>query len=102
MLRFRTAAPASQRQRRITWRRVNELRRLRAFLYCAQGVGGGGRAVTLTCNSELIGAGDLDGWVEARGEVLRETGSLIFVRGLITQRHRTLLAFSGALKKIRA
>jgi len=60
----------------------------------------GVRAVTLTCNSEFLSAGDLNGYVEADGEVLRETRSLIFVRGLITQRARPLLAFSGTLKKI--
>jgi acyl-coenzyme A thioesterase 13 len=60
----------------------------------------GVKAVTLTCNSEFIGAGNLDGNVEARGEVLRETRSLIFVRGLVTQGSRPLLAFSGTLKKI--
>jgi uncharacterized protein (TIGR00369 family) len=58
------------------------------------------KAVTLTCNSEFIGAGGLDGNVEAEGEVLRETRSLVFVRGLITQASRPLLAFSGTLKKI--
>jgi hypothetical protein len=40
--------------------------------------------------------------VEAEGEVLRETRSLIFVRGLISQVSRPLLAFSGTLKKISA
>lgn len=60
----------------------------------------GVRAVTLTCNSEFIGAGDLTAIVEAQGEVLRATRSLIFVRGLITQSSRPLLAFSGTLKKI--
>lgn len=57
-------------------------------------------AVTLTCNSEFIGAGDLSAIVEAEGEVLRTTRSLIFVRGLVTQSLRPLLAFSGTLKKI--
>jgi len=60
------------------------------------------KAVTLTCNSEFIGAGSGDTQVEAEGEVLRETRSLIFVRGLITQASRPLLAFSGTLKKIGA
>ena len=58
------------------------------------------RAVTLTCNSEFLSAGNLDGMVTAEGDVLRETRSLIFVRGLITQASRPLLAFSGTLKKI--
>ena len=61
---------------------------------------GGVKAVTLTCNSEFISAGDLGGLIEAEGEVLRDGKSLIFIRGLVTQRARPVLAFSGALKKI--
>jgi len=60
------------------------------------------RAVTLTCNSEFLKAGTLEGVVEAQGEVLRATRTLIFVRGLITQLSQPLLAFSGTLKKIDA
>ena len=60
----------------------------------------GAKAVTLTCNSEFLRAGTLQDIVEADGEVLRETRTLIFVRGLITQLSHPLLAFSGTLKKI--
>lgn len=60
----------------------------------------GTKAVTLTCNCEFLSAGGLDGMVEAQGEVLRETRSLVFVRGIVTQAGRPLLAFSGTLKKI--
>jgi acyl-coenzyme A thioesterase 13 len=60
----------------------------------------GQHAVTLTCNSEFLSAGNLDGIVYAEGEVLRETRSLIFVRGVVSQQDRPLLAFSGTLKKI--
>lgn len=60
----------------------------------------GSRAVTLTCNHEFLSAGDLNGMIEARGEVLRNARSVIFVRGLVTQVSRPLLAFSGTLKKI--
>jgi len=58
------------------------------------------KAVTLTCNCEFLAAGTLDGTVESSGDVLRQTRSLIFVRGLVTQLGRPLLAFSGTLKKI--
>ncbi|MEZ5970899.1 MAG: PaaI family thioesterase [Hyphomonadaceae bacterium] len=58
------------------------------------------RAVTMTFNSEFIGAGNLDCWVEARGEVVRDTRSVIFIRGIVTQAERPLLSFSGTLKKI--
>jgi acyl-coenzyme A thioesterase 13 len=60
----------------------------------------GDKAVTLTCNSEFLKAGGLEGVVEVEGEVLRATRTLIFVRGLITQSSHPLLAFSGTLKKI--
>ena len=56
------------------------------------------RAVTLTLNSEFIAPGPLGAFIEAGGEVLRATRSLIFVRGLVTSRGETLLAFSGTLK----
>jgi len=60
----------------------------------------GAHAVTLTFSSEFIGAGDRSARVEARGEVLRDTRSVTFVRGIVTQAERPLLSFSGTLKKI--
>jgi uncharacterized protein (TIGR00369 family) len=60
----------------------------------------GSKAVTLTCNCEFLSAGGLEGLVEAEGEILRETRSLVFVRGVVTQASRPVLAFSGTLKKI--
>lgn len=60
----------------------------------------GQRTVTLTCNSEFISAGNLDGWIEGEGRVLRQTRSLVFVQGLLQQRARPLLSFSGVLKKL--
>jgi acyl-coenzyme A thioesterase PaaI-like protein len=52
----------------------------------------------LTFNSEFVAAGDLDGWVEGEGRVIRRTRSVIFVQGLLSQRARPLLAFSGTIK----
>lgn len=60
----------------------------------------GAYAVTVTCNCEFLSAGQVDLVVEARGEVLRDTRSLLFARGTMTQAGRPLLAFSGTLKKI--
>ncbi len=60
------------------------------------------KAVTLTFNCEFLSAGGPGPRIEARGEVLRQTGSLLFVRGIVTQAKRPLLAFSGTLKKIKA
>lgn len=62
---------------------------------------GGVQTVTLTLNAEFVGAGDLSALLYARGEVVRETGGLVFARGLITQSERTLLSFSGTLRKLR-
>jgi acyl-coenzyme A thioesterase 13 len=62
----------------------------------------GAKAVTLTCNSEFLSAAGLEGVIEAEGEVLRATRSLVFARGLVTQASRPVLAFSGTLKKIAA
>ena len=60
----------------------------------------GAHAVTLTFSSEFVGAGKAGELVEARGEVLRDTRSVTFVRGIVTQAARPLLSFSGTLKKI--
>jgi acyl-coenzyme A thioesterase PaaI-like protein len=59
------------------------------------------QTVTLTLNAEFVGAGDLSALLYARGEVVRETGGLVFARGLITQSERPLLSFSGTLRKLR-
>jgi uncharacterized protein (TIGR00369 family) len=61
---------------------------------------GGAKAVTLTFHAEFLAPGGLDGLIEARGEVLRETRTIVFVRGLVTQVSRPLLSFSGTLKKM--
>ncbi len=60
----------------------------------------GAHAVTMTFSSEFIGGGALNERVEAHGEVLRDTRSVTFVRGIVTQTARPLLSFSGTLKKI--
>ena len=39
--------------------------------------------------------------MEARGEVLRAGGSLIFVRGVITAEGKPCLNFSGTIKRLR-
>lgn len=70
------------------------------FSIAHNALAGSVHAVTLTCNCEFLSAGTLDGWIESEGEVIRNGRSVIFVRGIVTQRARPVLAFSGALKKI--
>lgn len=58
-------------------------------------------SVTLTMNCEFISAAGVGEFIEATGEIVRETGSLVFARGTIFSGDRTILTFSGVLKKIR-
>ncbi|MDF2231388.1 PaaI family thioesterase [Albimonas sp. CAU 1670] len=58
-------------------------------------------AVTATFNSEFLGAANEGDVVEARGEVTRAGGSLVFVRGILTANGKPCMAFSAALKKIK-
>lgn len=71
------------------------------FAIADESLKNGQMAVTLTCNSEFLAAGDTDGWITAEGEVVKETGSVIFARGLVKQRGKPILMFSGTLKKLK-
>jgi acyl-coenzyme A thioesterase PaaI-like protein len=57
-------------------------------------------AVTASFSSEFIDSAREGELIEASGEVLRSTRSMIFVRGLISSANRPLLSFSGLLKKL--
>jgi acyl-coenzyme A thioesterase PaaI-like protein len=57
--------------------------------------------VTLTCNSEFVGAAEVGRMLTARGEVIREGASIVFLRGLIDDDGRPVLAFSGTIKKFK-
>ena len=60
-----------------------------------------GGAVTLDLSTQFIGAGRVDQPLEARIELLRETGRLLFLRGLIVQDGQpTVASFTGTLKKM--
>lgn len=58
-------------------------------------------AVTASFNSEFIGSAEEGDMLQAAGEVVRATGSLIFVRGLISNESSPILNFSAILKKVR-
>ena len=70
-----------------------------AFAWSAFEEGAYGFTVAFT--SEFLDGPRLGERVEARGEVLRAGGSLIFVRGLATAEGRPCLNFSGTLKRVR-
>ncbi|HEX8418800.1 MAG TPA: PaaI family thioesterase [Sphingomonas sp.] len=59
-----------------------------------------GGAVTLDLSAQFIGAGRIGVPLEARIELLRETGRMLFLRGLIVQDDEpTIASFTGTLRK---
>ena len=65
------------------------------------GVIGAGGAVTLDLSAQFIGAGVWGRPLEARVELLRETGRMLFLRGLVVQEEQPMIAsFTGTLRKM--
>ena len=60
-----------------------------------------GTAVTLDLNTQFIGSGRLGEPLEAQVELLKETGRLLFLRGLVVQGEdeAKVAAFSGTIRK---
>ena len=58
------------------------------------------RYVTISLNSEFVSAGNLGEIIEAKGELVRRTRSLAFVRGQVTSGDNVLLNTSGVFKKL--
>ncbi len=56
-------------------------------------------SVTLDLSTQFIGAGRLKEPLDAVVEVLRETGRLVFLRGLIVQGDDTIAAYNGTIRK---
>lgn len=57
-------------------------------------------AVTLSCATDFLSAGIVGKPIEARGEILKETGKMLFVRGLVTQEGVNVASFTGTMRKI--
>ena len=57
------------------------------------------RAVTLTLNSEFIRPGPVGEFIEASGELVKAGKNVLFARGLVSANGKTLLSFSGSLKR---
>ncbi|HVI97642.1 MAG TPA: PaaI family thioesterase [Sphingomonas sp.] len=58
-----------------------------------------GTAVTLDLSVQFIGAGKVGAPIEAQVELLRETGRLLFLRGLVVQGDGKVASFSGTIRK---
>lgn len=58
-----------------------------------------GTAVTLDMSVQFIGAGKADVPLDAEVELLKETGRLLFLRGLVVQGDVRVAAWSGTIRK---
>ncbi len=66
----------------------------------AFGVLSAGGAVTVDLSAQFIGGGRIGTPIEAHIELLRETGRMLFLRGLIVQEGEpTIASFTGTLRK---
>jgi acyl-coenzyme A thioesterase PaaI-like protein len=57
-------------------------------------------AVTLSCATDFLGSGMVGQPIDATGEILKETGKMIFVRGLLRQGDNMVCSFTGTMRKI--
>lgn len=71
------------------------------FAFAHEHIGDDAYGLTVAFTSEFLAGPKLGERVEARGEVLRAGGSLIFVRGLISAEGVPCLNYSGTIKRIR-
>ena len=71
------------------------------FAIAAEELGEGGYGLTVAFNSEFLSGARLGQLIEARGEVLRAGGSLIFVRGLVIADGTPCLNYSATLKRLK-
>jgi uncharacterized protein (TIGR00369 family) len=56
-------------------------------------------AVTLSCATDFLAAGIAGQPIDATGEILKETGKMIFVRGLLKQGDAIVCSFTGTMRK---
>ena len=69
-----------------------------AAMYVLRGLDAG-RAVTLDLTAQFIGAGNASRPLDAVVELLRETGRLAFLRGLVVQGDDLVASFTGTVRK---
>ncbi len=64
-----------------------------------------GPSVTLSLNGEFTAAAGAGEFIEARGDIVRNTGSMVFLRGQVFTGaggdERILLNFSGIVKRVK-
>lgn len=65
------------------------------------GSGNAGPSVTLELSTQFVGGGKRGEPLDAVSEIVRETGSLVFLRGMVVQDAHVVASFSGIVKKMR-
>ena len=65
------------------------------------GSGNAGPSVTVELSTQFVGGGKPDRPLDAVCEIVRETGSMVFVRGIVEQEDHTVASFSGIVKKMK-
>lgn len=65
------------------------------------GSGNAGPSVTLELSTQFVGAGQPHRPLDAVTEIVRETGGLVFVRGMVEQEAQAVASFSGIVRKMR-
>lgn len=66
----------------------------------ALGIEHAGRSVTLDLTMQFMAPGAMDQPLDAEVEILRETGRLVFLRGMVVQSEVRVAAFSGTIRKV--
>ena len=64
------------------------------------GSGNAGPSVTLELSTQFVGAGKMDEPLDAVTEIVRETGSMVFVRGTVQQGGHVVASYSGIVRKM--
>lgn len=64
------------------------------------GTGNAGPSVTLELSTQFVGGGDPGRVLDAVTEIVRETGKLVFIRGMVVQEEETVASFSGIVRKM--
>jgi len=59
-------------------------------------------SVTASLHGDFVDSAAVGEFIEGGGEVVRAGGSMVFIRGLITTGGRTLMSFSGIVKKVKS
>jgi uncharacterized protein (TIGR00369 family) len=70
------------------------------FMIAGDALSGVG-SVTASLNGEFVDAAREGELIECRGEVVRNGGSMVFMRGLVTATGRPILNFSAIIKKVK-